>query len=326
MHIVETGGAVRPPRQVPGGCAGTVTAPEPIGPRCDSVSASHASAIHRRPAAPSASPRTDVVAFVLQGGGSLCAPQVGMLRALMQAGLKPDLVVGSSAGALNGVAFAADPSIEGIERLEALWLSLKRRHVAPISVRTLIKAAVGRSEAAVSSAALQELLRSGIGVGRLEETTVPAHAVATDLETGTAVILSQGDAVSALLASAAFPGLYSPVRVGELRLIDGGVAADVPVLQAEALGATTIYVLPAAVTKSAGHQTHAALLAYRALGQIFDERARRDVAAVRSVVVQLPVATTAVGNLIDFRDTRRLIQAGYQLTEDWLAHQSVATA
>jgi NTE family protein len=280
-------------------------------------------------AAPTMAERTPsgTVAFVLQGGGSLCAAQVGALRALTQAGITPDLVVGSSAGALNGAAFAADPSIEGIDRLEALWLSLKRRHVAPISPRTLIRAAMGRGEAAVSSAALQRLLRYGVGVSRLENVAVPVHVVATDFETGAAVVLSRGDAVSALLASSAFPGLYPPVRVGGRRLIDGGVSADTPVLQAEALGATTIYVLPAAVTKQTGRQAHAALLAaYRAVGQILDERERRDLAAVRGSVLRLPAATTPVASLIDFRDTPRLVRVGYWLTQDWLIQQSAAMA
>ncbi|MFD8424569.1 patatin-like phospholipase family protein [Streptomyces sp. NPDC059466] len=269
----------------------------------------------------------EVVAFVLQGGGSLCASQVGALRALTQAGITPDLVVGSSAGALNGVAFAADPSIEGIDRLEALWLSIKRRHVAPISLRTLAMAVVGRGEAAVPSAGLRRLLRLRVGVGRLEDVAVPVHVVATDFETGAAVVLSRGDAVSALLASAAFPGLYPPVRVGGRRLIDGGVSADTPVLQAEALGATTIYVLPCAVTKQTDRQAHAVLLGvYRAVGQILDDRERRDVAAVRGSVVRLPAADTPVGSLIDFRDSRRLIQAGHSLTQDWLAQHPAVRA
>lgn len=277
------------------------------------------------PATTGATPR-ETVAFVLQGGGSLCAPQVGMLRALTQAGIRPDLVVGSSAGALNGAAFAADPSNEGIDRLEALWLHLKRRNIAPISPRTLIKAAVGRGEAAVPSTALEQLLRSGVGVARLEDTVVPVHAVATDFETGAAVVLSRGDAVTALLASAAFPGLYSPVSVGERRLVDGGVSADTPVLQAEALGATTIYVLPAAVTHQADGQAHAALLAaYRALGQIMEERERRDLATVRGSVLRLPAVATPVGSLIDFRDTARLVKDGYLLTRNWLT-QHAATA
>ncbi|MEU1201139.1 patatin-like phospholipase family protein [Streptomyces sp. NPDC005813] len=267
------------------------------------------------------------VAFVLQGGGSLCAAQVGMLRALTRAGIRPDLVVGSSAGALNGVAFATDPSIEGVDRLEALWLGLRRRHVAPISLRTLVRAVTGRGEAAVSSTSLRQVLRAVIGVGGLEETVVPVHAVATDFETSAPVVLSRGDAVSALLASAAFPGLYAPVCVGERRLIDGGVSADVPVLQAEALGATTLYVLPAAVTRQAGgHGPGALCVAFRALEQILVERERRDLAAVRGSVLRLPAATTRVASVVDFRDTPRLIEAGCRLTEGWLTRQPAAAA
>ncbi len=77
-----------------------------------------------RPAGSSAPART--VAFVFQGGGSLSAPQVGMLRALAQAGIVPDLVIGTSAGALNAVAFASDPTARGVQRLTDLWLMLSR--------------------------------------------------------------------------------------------------------------------------------------------------------------------------------------------------------
>ncbi|WP_194280513.1 patatin-like phospholipase family protein [Streptomyces fagopyri] len=293
------------------------------------IAPSQAARVDRTPHSPvpaESIPR-DTVAFVLQGGGSLCASQVGALRALTQAGITPDLVVGSSAGALNSVAFAADPSIQGTDRMEALWLGIKRRHVAPIFVPTLVKALVGREEAAVSNAGLRQFLRHRMGVKRLESGVIPVHVVATDIKTGAAVVLSQGDAVSALLASAAFPGLYPPVRIGKHRLIDGGVSADTPVRQAEALGASTIYVLPAAITQPTDRHTHAVLLAAcRAVGHILDERERRDVATVRGTVVRLPSPVTPVGSLIDFRDTRRLIQVGHSLTWNWLAQHAAAMA
>src|SRR6266496_6427060 len=89
----------------------------------------------RRVPEPGPRSRRRTVAFVFQGGGSLSAPQVGMLRALAQAGVTPDLVIGTSAGALNAVAFATDPTVAGIQRLENLWLTLRRRNVAGISAR-----------------------------------------------------------------------------------------------------------------------------------------------------------------------------------------------
>ena len=84
-----------------------------------------------------------MIAFALQGGGSLSAAEVGALRALTEHGIVPDFVVGASAGALNAVAFAADPTAAGIDRLDGIWRSLRRRHVAPLSATALLAAAAG---------------------------------------------------------------------------------------------------------------------------------------------------------------------------------------
>ena len=173
--------------------------------------------------------QTGRVAFVFQGGGSLSAPQVGMLRALSEAGVLPDLVVGSSAGAVNAVAFATDPTQAGLDRLEAVWMSLRRRKVAHFSARTLLAAALGRGDGLVSNSALADLLGSAALPATLDGTAVPAHVVATDLGSGAAVVLSGGQTGPALLASCAFPGLYPPVEVDGRLLVDGGVSADVPV-------------------------------------------------------------------------------------------------
>jgi len=172
------------------------------------------------------------IAFVFQGGGSLTAAQVGKLWALTEAGVAPDLVVGSSAGALNAVAFASDPSPGGLDHLEAAWVSLRRRRVAPFSLRALLAALAGRGDAFVSDTALQVLLERAALARTLRETCVPAHVMATDLATGAPVVLSNGDTIRALLASSAFPGLYRSIEVRGRLVVDGGVSADVPVLQA----------------------------------------------------------------------------------------------
>lgn len=261
------------------------------------------------------------VAFVFQGGGSLTAPQVGMLWALSEAGVQPDLVVGSSAGALNGVAFASDPTSAGLDQLESVWMSLRRRDVAPLSPRTLLGALIGRSGAVVSDAGLRILLERAALPRTLSETLVPAHVVATDLASGEAVVLSGGDTVRALLASSAFPGLYRSVEVGRRLLVDGGVSgADVPVLQAEALGARVSYVLPAATWDVAQPLPRRPLpQAHHALRQLLESSARRDIAAAHGVVHVLPAPSTRVVNPIDFHDTARLIDEGYRLATEWLA-------
>jgi NTE family protein len=266
------------------------------------------------------------VAFVFQGGGSLSAPQVGMLRALSEAGVLPDLVVGSSAGALNAVAFATDPTQPGLDRLEAVWMSLRRRKVARFSARTLLAAAEGRGDGLVSNSALRDLLGSTALPATLDGTSIPAHVVATDLGSGAAVVLSGGQTGPALLASCAFPGLYPPVEVAGRLLVDGGVSADVPVLQAEALGARVIYVLPAAGCDVAAPPPHRPLpLAFHALSQVLSSVAATNVAAARRPVHVLPAPSSQTTSPVDFRDTARLIEQGHQLTVRWLASQRADT-
>jgi NTE family protein len=268
------------------------------------------------------------VAFVFQGGGSLAAPQVGMLQALTEAGVVPDLVVGSSAGALNAVAFASDPGVAGLGGLESVWMSLRRRRVAPFSVRAALAAAAGRGDGLVSNSALRALIESAVVARTLGGTSIAAHVVATDLSSGAPVVLSSGETVPALLASCAFPGLYPPVELGERLLVDGGVSADVPVLQAEALGAQVTYVLPSAAYSAAQPLPHGPLpLAYHALSQILGLVARGDVAASRGLVHVLPAPDSTATSPVDFRDTARLIEEGYRLAAGWLAgHETQAAA
>jgi NTE family protein len=267
------------------------------------------------------SPRARTVAFVFQGGGSLAAPQVGMVRALAAAGLRPDLVIGSSAGALNAVAFASHPTQAGLDALDAVWRSLARRQVAPFSARALLAAAAGRGGGLVSQSGLRGLI-AGLPVPpTLDGTSIPAHVVATELASGAPLVISDGETVPALLASCAFPGLYAPVELGGRRLVDGGVSADVPVLQAEALGSSVTYVLPAAAYATPLLPSGPLPLASRALGQVLGAIARRDVAAARGPVHVLPAPDSGARSPVDFRDTARLIDEGYRLAAGWLAGQ-----
>jgi NTE family protein len=300
----------------------------PAGARARDVSGGGGDPGGKRPREPLGAPATagagaGPVAFVLQGGGSLAAAQIGMLRALTEAGIVPDLVLGASAGALNAVAYASDPTLAGIEQIAQIWASLRRKDIAPLSLRALVNGLLGRQDGLASTTGLRHLLENGMVAPRLEQTVIPAHVVTTDLETGAPLVLSAGDTVQALLATSAYPGVFPPVTVDGRRLIDGGVSADTPVRQAESLGATTTYVLP-----SVGPTTGAATpepvprgafaLALRALNQILGNAARADMSAVRGTVYLLPAPGTTIVNPFDFRGTRNLLAAGYRLTRAWL--------
>ncbi len=182
-------------------------------------------------------------AFVLAGGGSFGAVQVGMLRELLARGVAPDLVVGSSVGAINGAYLAGAPTSEGIARLEAIWRGLSRREIFPLTWRSLFGLAA-RRDFVVDPGGIRRLLESNLDYRHLEGARVPLHIVATDLLGGAAIRLSSGPVVDAVLASCAIPGAFPPVRIGEHYLIDGAVASNTPVRMAIELGASRLIVLP----------------------------------------------------------------------------------
>jgi NTE family protein len=182
-------------------------------------------------------------AFVLAGGGSFGAVQVGMLRELLRHGVTPAFIVGSSVGAINGAYLAGSPTLSGVERLEALWRGLRRKDVFPVSVRSLM-GLIGRRNFMVESGGLRRLLEENLPYQTFEKAAVPLHVVATDLLGGAVVRLSEGPVVDAVLASCAIPAAFPPVRIGERYLMDGAVASNTPIRAALELGAGRLVVLP----------------------------------------------------------------------------------
>lgn len=187
-----------------------------------------------------AKPKT---AFVLAGGGSFGAVQVGMLRELVKDGIVPDLVVGSSVGAINGAYFAGAPTLEGVAQLEAIWRGLRRRDVFPFTWRSLVGLFTHRDHL-VDSHGLRALLEQRLPYRNLEDALISVHVVATDVLDGRTVKLSTGPAADAVLASCAIPAAFPPVRIGERQLMDGAVASNTPVSVAVDLGAERLIVLP----------------------------------------------------------------------------------
>ncbi len=179
----------------------------------------------------------------MAGGGSLGAVEVGMLRALLDANVRPDFIVGASAGAINGAFFASDPTPNGVARLTEIWCALKRRDLFPFSFANLFGLLTGRDHVC-GHGGLRNLLQKHLPYRTLEEAAIPIHVVASDLISGDEVLLSSGPAVEAVLASAAIPGVFPPVNIAGRLLVDGGVANNTPISSAIRLGATRVLVLP----------------------------------------------------------------------------------
>lgn len=199
-------------------------------------------------------------AFVLSGGGSLGAVQVGMLRALADRGVAPDLLVGASAGALNA-AFVADRGFTptALDELEQIWRRLRRQDVFPLSPHRQLLALAGARPSLCAADGLRRVIDRHLRVDHLEDTRIPVHVVATDVLSGNEVRLSTGDARAAVLASASIPAVLPPVLVEGRALFDGGVANNTPISHAVALGAERVVVLPAGVACALAHPPRSAV-------------------------------------------------------------------
>src|SRR5215211_2538800 len=185
------------------------------------------------------------VAFVLSGGASLGAIQVGMLRALYERGVRPDLIVGTSAGALNGAYIASRPQASATaDALGAIWRDLRRSQVFPVNPLTGLLGFLGARDHLVPESGLRRLVTKHVERDELDELLIPLHVVAVDVLSGEELRLSHGPVLDAVLASCAVPGVLEPVLWDDRRLMDGGVANNTPISHAVELGARRIYVMP----------------------------------------------------------------------------------
>ena len=269
--------------------------------------------LHRR----SARPGGFREAVVLSGGGSLGAAQVGALRALLESGIRPDLVVGCSVGALNAAFLAIDPTPARVDELERVWRQLDRAHVFGPARRLATHAlhlAVRRQDHLYESHALRALVRRWIPLDDLAETAIPCHVVTTDLLTGGTCWWSSGDPVTLLTASACLPAVFPPVPLGGSLHVDGGVTRPVPLDRALELGAARTWVVDVSGGSIGRRDERMNALDVLLLSfAISRSHLDRDPVHPRPEqrVVRLPRVDVGPLELRDFSQTARLIEAGY---------------
>lgn len=183
------------------------------------------------------------VAFVLGGGGVLGAVQVGMLRALFRAGYHPDIVVGTSIGAVNGALVAADPREAVTDRLVRLWSSPEAAEVYGDSIARQVRRFAARTHLH-SPLPLRRLLTSELG-GSVEfgDLKIPFRCCAASIERAAEHWFDSGPLVDAVLASSAVPGLLPPMEIDGENFVDGGIVNSIPVGEAVRVGAKLIFVL-----------------------------------------------------------------------------------
>lgn len=183
------------------------------------------------------------MAFVLSGGASKGALQVGMLRALLERRIRPDLVVGCSVGAMNGAVIAHEPTLSTVGRLQDEWLDLDEDEIFPSGLFASSMNLARKGEALYSGEGLRTLVDRVLTADTFEELAVPFQCIATDVAKARERWFRAGPLLDAVMASAAIPVVFPPVEIDGARYCDGGVVDDVPMRRAVELGATKLYVL-----------------------------------------------------------------------------------
>ena len=266
-----------------------------------------------RPETEASGPRT---AFVLSGGASLGALQVGMLDALYERGILPDALVGTSVGALNAAFIASRAQTTTTTKaLARLWRDLQREDIFPVSLSALVGGLCGRRDHLVPDLGLRRLVRRYVEFDDLADAPIPLHLVAFDLVDGQEVLVSEGPAVDSVLAAAAIPGVFPPVAFGGRRLVDGGVVNNTPISHAVELGAERIYILhtgdPSERRLDSAAKT-ALDAAIRGVGLLVQSRFEADVARYsrQAELIVLPAPNPRGIQPTSFEHSAHLISAG----------------
>jgi NTE family protein len=259
-------------------------------------------------------------AFVLAGGGSFGAIQVGMMHALAARGIEADMVVGCSVGALNGAYYAGDPTLKGVLQLETIWRGLRRHDVFPVTWRTLMSF-LWKRDFLIPHDGLQKLIDDYLPYRDLQDAKLPVHIVTTDLVSGDSVVLSEGPAAQAIIASTAIPGAFAPVRYKDLYLADGAISSNTPIRVAIEKGAQRLIILPtgyacatqAPPTGAVASALHALTLLIAR--QLVSELEGLDPSIEYFVV---PPLCPLVGSPYDFSRTADHIVRAIESTDVWL--------
>lgn len=259
------------------------------------------------------------LAFVLPGGGALGSYQVGVLRALTEAGIEPDLLIGVSAGAVNAALFAWNGGLDGLQRMEAIWRGIRRRDLMRVHPGRLALAFAGRKPSFLDNRHGHSFLRRHLGNRLVEHAPIRLALVATDLTTGASVPIVSGSAALAVLASTAFPGVYPPVELDGRTFIDGGVVADVPLDVALELGAASVLVLSVPPLSTDATPRRAIDILFRAssLGVEAHGRTVLNRPPPGLVVIEVSAPPSAV-TTFDVGRSAFMIEEGHAAAGDWM--------
>ena len=271
----------------------------------------------------------ECITFVLGGGGSRGALQVGALKALFDFDIKPDLLVGSSIGAVNAAGLALwGIDLKAIEKMEDAWNEMADAQILdPRISRLLLKTMVGYQndrtrrrveEYFVSKGFFRELQFNVI-------TKVKLALISSDIESGMVIVFGKNPddrILDGILSSIALPPWFSPYQIDERIMVDGGALSNVPIEPAIQLGATEIFALdlddPMLLSQEDHSFSNYCLKYLYALNRrhVFLEMS---LAKAQGIPVhRFTFEGSSRKPIWDFSDEKKLIQKGYQITKEKL--------
>jgi NTE family protein len=244
-----------------------------------------------------------------------------MLQALIERDIKPDIVVGTSIGAVNAAALAADPSLENVERLREMWCGAKAREIFPFNPLANARA-LFREGGLFSNHRWRQFIDSRKRYEMIEEAAVPLRITATDYDEGRSVVFDSGPVTEAILASTALPGIFPPYEIGGRYYIDGSISEQLPLKVALEAGAHTIYVMAVSVPSPPQDRRSPLTILRHSLTILLFPRIRLDALDLpgdhdKVRIIQVPSVSTQV-SLWDMSRHDQLISAGYETTAAFL--------
>ncbi len=271
-----------------------------------------------------------MIAWSLSGGGSRGPIQVGALRALFEAGIRPDMLVGTSAGAVNTAFLATDPTPAGVEHLAEIWLNTRSRDIFPEGFLTHAFRFLTGADSLNSNTALRNYITRNIppGIETFGDLKIKLYLTTADLET--AQLFLYGDdpkakLLDAVMASAAAPVQWPPLVFGGHQFVDGGVVANVPISIALDKGADTVYALDLESREPSPVVHGVYPIAMRTISVMMFQQVLHDIERAirfsRAVLHHIYLGDLFPGTpLEDFSHTAEMLEQGYQRTKDYLAH------
>jgi NTE family protein len=185
--------------------------------------------------------RKPKLGVVLSGGGTRGAFEVGVIDVLARHGIVPDVLIGTSVGAINAAFWALHPAADVGPQLLDFWLKSNRSTILPDGPLPMFGRLFQRRDHLTTQAGLLRALRAAIPESMcLEDAAIPLAVTSTDAQRGERVVFRRGPMLPALLASAAIPGVWPPVEIGGRQLMDGGLVANCDLESAVEAGMTDV--------------------------------------------------------------------------------------